>query len=311
MEARFARNQESRATKSPTSTAALSDEQLAQLKAYYGFDKPWYAAYAQWLGQVVKGNLGESYRYNEPVLKLIAERLPVSAFYGLLTLIITYGLCVPLGVLQAIHYKKPLDTVSSGILLMGYAIPNYVLGSFLVVFLAARAGFFPTGGFVGPNFDELTFIGKIADLLHHAVLPLLCYLIGSFAFLTQVVKNSTLETLSADYMRSAAAKGTSSRYALFTHALRNSLIPLATNFGQNLTLFVSGSFLVETIFDIDGFGLLGYASTIDRDYPVVMGVLLIGALLLMVGNLISDLLVMAVDPRVRFDETKAKGGEGA
>jgi len=311
MEAKFAQQNLSGASATSNqrnaSEAALSEDQLNQLKEYYGFDKPWPIAYVQWLGNVLRGDLGESYRYNEPVLSLILERIPISAFYGIITLIITYSLCVPLGVLQAIRHKQPLDLISSGILLLGYAIPNYVLGSFLVVFCAARTGWFPSGGFVGPMFDELTLWGKVVDILHHAALPLICYLIGSFAFLTFIVKNSTLETLSSDYMRTAAAKGMRSKKALFAHGLRNSLIPLATNFGQNLTLFISGSFLIETIFDIDGFGLLGYTSTLDRDYPVVMGVLLIGALLLTLGNLISDLLVMWVDPRVRFDEAKGGG----
>jgi microcin C transport system permease protein len=146
--------------------------------------------------------------------------------------------------------------------------------------------------------------GKAVDLMWHSFLPLVCYLLGSFAFLTFVVKNSTIETLAADYMRTATAKGLPSRKALFRHGLRNSLIPLATNFGQNLTLFISGSFFIETLFDIDGFGLLGYTATVERDYPVVMGILLIGALLLLIGNIISDLLVVMVDPRVRFEEGK-------
>jgi microcin C transport system permease protein len=305
MEARMGHGDEHGASRSTHSEAALSDEQIAQLKTYYGLDKPWYLAYAAWLGKIVQGDLGESYRYNEPVWGLIAARLPISAYYGIITLILTYGICVPLGVLKAIRQGSALDKSSSAVLLLGYSIPSYVLGSLLVVLLAARTGWFPTGGFVSNNFDELTAWGKTIDLLRHSILPLFCYLIGSLAFLTAIVKNSTIDVLAADYMRTAAAKGLPTKSALFKHALRNALIPLATNFGQNLTLLISGSFFIETLFDIDGFGLLGYSATVDRDYPVVMGILLIGALLLLVGNLISDLMVMMVDPRVRFE----KGGK--
>ncbi len=295
-------NTEGRATtRTGVGQAALSEEQIEQLRSYYGLDKPWYAAYASWLGKITRGDLGESTRYNEPVAGLIAARLPISAFYGILTLLITYGVCVPLGVLKAIRHRSALDKGTSAILLLGYSLPSYVIGSLLVVLLATRGGMFPSGGFVGPNFDELSAWGKVVDLAWHAVLPMSCYLMGGLAMLTMVVKNSTIEVLAADFMRTAAAKGMPSRKALFRHALRNALIPLATNFGQNITLFVSGSFFIETLFDIDGFGLLGYTATLERDYPVVMAILLIGALLMLVGNVISDLLVAAVDPRVSFE----------
>lgn len=307
MEARMGQAGESRVSRNSVSQAALSEEQLAQLRQYYGLNDPWPLAYVKWLGKVLQGDLGESTRYNEPVIDMIAQRLPISAFYGIVTLIITYGLCVPLGVLKAIRHQTALDKSTSAVLLLGYSIPSYVLGSLLVVFLAARMGWFPTGGFVSMDFENLSTWGKVMDLAHHAVLPLICYLLGSFAFLTFIVKNSTIEVLATDYMRTAAAKGLPTRTALFRHALRNSLIPLATNFGQNLTLFVSGSFFIETLFDINGFGLLGYTATLERDYPVVMGILLIGALLLLLGNLLSDLLVVLVDPRVRFEEGKGNG----
>jgi microcin C transport system permease protein len=307
-EARFASINSSHTSRSvsPTNAAALSDEQLAQLKAYYGLDKPWYLAYLQWLGQVCRGDLGRSLRYGDSVWAMIAQRIPISAFYGIITLILTYGLCIPIGVGKALGHKGLWDRLSSGVLLVGYSLPSYVIGSLLVVFLAARAGWFPTGGFVGADFDSLGVWEKCVDLLWHSVLPLICYLLGSLTFLSYLIKNTTLDTFSADYMRTAVAKGARPARTLISHALRNSLIPLAPNFGQNLTLLISGSFFIETIFDIDGFGLLGYTSTLDRDYPVVMGVLLVGAVLLIVGNVISDMLVAWVDPRVRFEKENGK-----
>lgn len=279
---------------------ALSVDQLDQLKRYYGFDKPWYQAYVLWLGKVLQGDLGKSYRYNEPVWDLMKERFPISLYYGLVTLVLTYAVCIPLGVLKALRHRTWIDTGTSVLIFMGYAVPGYVLGALLVVFLAARLHWFPMSGFVSENFSRLGPLGKASDLFSHSVLPLICYLVSSFAFVTLLMKNQLMDNLAADYMRTAVAKGASYRQAVLRHALRNSLIPIATDFGQNISLLIFGSFLIETIFDIDGFGLLGYTSTLDRDYPVVMGVLLLTSLLLLLGNILSDVLVALVDPRVRF-----------
>lgn len=150
------------------------------------------------------------------------------------------------------------------------------------------------------SFEDKNFIEKILDLISHSVLPLICYLIGSFALVTLLLKNHLMDNLASDYIRTAIAKGVSFKQAVIKHAMRNSLIPIATTFGQNIVLIVSGSFLIESIFDIDGFGLLGLSAVLDRDYPVVMGVVLIASGLLLVGNIISDILVALVDPRVQF-----------
>ena len=156
------------------------------------------------------------------------------------------------------------------------------------------------GGFVSFTFQDKTLAGQIPDLLEHSALPLICYMVGSFALVTLLLKNHLMDNLAADYVRTAIAKGVSFRQSVLKHALRNSLIPIATTFGQNITLLVGGSFLIESIFDIDGFGLLGLTSILDRDYPVVMGVVLLSSLLLLIGNILSDILVALVDPRIRF-----------
>ena len=279
---------------------ALSDEQLEQLKEYYGFDKPALISYFHWLGNVLRGDLGTSYRYNEPVWNIIRERFPISIFYGVLTLIITYSICIPLGIVKAIKHRTFVDNASSVLIFTGYAIPGYVLGALLVVFFAARLEWFPMGGFVSINFDDLSTWEKFKDISSHAVLPLCSYLIGSFALVTLLMKNHLMDNLAADYIRTAVAKGVSFRKAVTGHALRNSLIPIATTFGQNIILLVGGSFLIETIFDINGFGLLGFTAILDRDYPIVMGVLLLSSILLLLGNIISDFLVALIDPRVLF-----------
>ena len=279
---------------------AISEAQLDKLKEYYGFDKPVLQSYAEWLGKVVSGDLGTSYRYNEPVWDVIVDRFPVSLYYGLVTLVLTYTVCIPLGVVKAIKHRTPVDNATSVLIFIGYAIPGYALGSLLLLYFSVRLEWFPMGGFVSYDFQDKNAGEKALDLLNHSVLPLICYMVGAFALVTMLLKNHLMDNLAADYMRTAVAKGVSFRRSVTRHAMRNSLIPIATTFGQNITLLVSGSFLIETIFDIDGFGLLALTAVLDRDYPVVMGVVLISSLLLLIGNILSDLLVAVVDPRIRF-----------
>ena len=160
---------------------------------------------------------------------------------------------------------------------------------------------FPLFGLTSAGFDQLDTVGKLKDLAHHTVLPLACYIVGSFAMLTMMTKNNLMDNLAADYVRTAVAKGSSFRRAVFGHAFRNSMIPVATSLGGLVTIFISGSMLVETVFDIQGFGLLQYQSVIARDEPVIMGTLVIAAFLMLVGHVISDFIVALVDPRIKFD----------
>ncbi len=281
---------------------ALSKEQLEELKKYYGFDKPVLISYFSWLGKVLTLDLGQSTRFNEPVWDVIKSRFPISIFYGLTTMIIIYTICVPLGIWKAIKHTSLFDNISSSLLFIGYAIPNYVVGIALIVVFASYWEFFPLGGFYGDEFEELTLWGKISDIAYHAVLPLLAYLTASFTRMTILMKNSMMDNLSADYVRTAIAKGLSFKKAVVGHAMRNSLIPIATSFGNNISLLLSGSFLIEQIFNIDGIGLLGFESVVMRDYPIVMGILVISSLLFMIGNILSDICVALVDPRVKFSK---------
>ena len=250
---------------------------------------------------VLQGNFGQSTRYGESVLQVIAERLPVSTYFGLRTFFITYLICIPLGVFKAVRHNQLSDDLTSILIFVGYAVPGYALGSLLLLFLSVNMDLLPMGGLVSDGYEELGTWDRLVDLLAHTIQPLCCYLIGGFAFVTMLMKNHLMDNLSADYVRTAMAKGVSFKNAVRKHALRNSLVPLATNVGHQVTLFVTGSFLIETIFDIDGFGLLGFNSVIDRDYPVVMGILTLSATLMLLGNILSDALVALVDPRVRFE----------
>jgi len=280
--------------------APLSEEQLATVKAYYGFDKPWYAAYFSWLGKIVKFDLGQSTRYNEPVWDLICSKLPVSVYYGFMTMMISYLVCIPLGIYKAVKHNSFFDNFSSVVVFIGYALPGYVIAVILLVVFAANLEWFPLGGFVSDDFKEYTLVSQAIDIIEHSVLPLIAYVVGSFAVMTFMMKNSLMENLAADYVRTAMAKGVSFRRAVLGHAVRNSLIPMATHFGQNISIILTGSFLIEKIFNIDGLGLLGYESLVERDYPVVMGTLVISSLLFLIGNIISDFCVALVDPRVQF-----------
>jgi microcin C transport system permease protein len=203
-------------------------------------------------------------------------------------------------VLKAIKHRTAIDNLTSALVFTGYAIPGYALGALFVVYLAARLAGFRWAASSAAISRISAFFGQVRDFAHHAVLPLLCYTVGSFALVTLLMKNHLMDNLAADFIRTAVAKGVSFRAAVIKHALRNSLIPIATHFGQHFTLLVTGSFLIEFIFDINGMGLLGYTSVVDRDYPTVMGVLLISSVLILIGNILSDVLVALIDPRVRF-----------
>lgn len=279
----------------------IPEEQLERLREYYGFNDPLPVAYATWLWDVVRLDFGESFRYNEPVLRVIADRLPVSIYYGLVTAFFIYGICIPLGILKAIKHRTTLDNLTSIVIFLGYAIPGFALGAVLVNVFAVRLGIFPIGGFQSPGAEDLGLFAHAVDIIHHSVLPLMAYLVGSFAITTMLMKNSLMENMSADYVKTALAKGLSWRRTVFVHALRNSLIPMATSVGSLLGIFLTGSFLIERVFNIQGVGLLSFEAIQARDFPVVLGFLVISSALLMVGNLVSDLAVAFVDPRVRFE----------
>ncbi len=248
---------------------------------------------------LLQGKLGKSMRYQDPVSLMIRERMPISLFYGIVTLILVYGVCLPLGIIKTIKHRTWFDNASSIIVFAGYAVPSYALGSLLIVYVCAK-GFFPMGGFISENFGDLSLWGQIKDLFNHAAMPLICYLVGSFAMMTMMVKNSLMEHLAADYVRTAVAKGVSFKNAVFRHALRNSLIPIATTVGGNVSILVAGSMLIEKIFDINGFGLLQFNALLERDEPIIMGTLTIAALLMLIGNVISDVAVAIVDPKISF-----------
>ena len=247
---------------------------------------------------IIQGDLGYSEKKGKAVSSLIKERLHISAFFGFTSLILSYLVCIPLGILKAIKNGSKFDILSSVIVFIGYSIPGYILGVLLLVYFGGDL--FPLHGWRSPNFEELNLFAKIKDQLHHAFLPVICYMIGSFAFMTILMRNSLLENLSQDYVRTAFAKGLTERRVIFYHAVRNSLIPLATGIGGIIGTFLAGSYLIEKTFGIDGIGLLSFNALLDRDYNIMMGFLVIAVVIRLFGNLISDLVYALVDPRIRF-----------
>lgn len=250
---------------------------------------------------LLQGSLGLSYKYHEPVGTMIRDRLPVSLYFGLLGALITYLVSVPLGVAKALHHRGWFDSLSSVAIFTGYAVPGFALGAVLLVYLGARLEWFPMYGITSPGFADMPFGEQVKDLAMHTVLPLLCYVVSTFAMTTMMMKNSLMENISADYIRTAVAKGVRFRSAVWGHAFRNAFIPIASSLGGVICTVVSGSILIERVFDIQGFGMLSFQALMDKDYSLVMGTLLLTSVLIILGNLLSDLLVALIDPRIKFD----------
>jgi len=280
----------------------LPEGAVEEIRRYYGFDKPVHIRYAQWLWKVLHLDLGNSYVYQDPVWEVIRSRLPISLFLGLTGFFLGYFICVPLGVLKAVRHGSTFDFISSAIVFLGYSIPGWALGTALLVLFGGGSfwSVFPLGGFRPDNWQYLSLWGKITSQLYYMFLPVVCYMVSAFATLTILSKNSLMENLGQDYVRTAFAKGLPERRVIFLHALRNSLIPIVTGLGNAISLVLAGSFLIERVFNIDGMGYLGYTSILQRDYPVALGILVIDSVLMLVGNILSDMIYATVDPRVRF-----------
>jgi len=286
----------------PGIQSAITEQEIENIKKYYGFDKPVLTRYFIWLGKLIRFDLGTSYTYEKPVLQVITSRIPISLTFGLTGLLLTYLVCIPLGIKKALNHGERYDQWSSVLIFLGYSIPAFALGVLLIVLFGGGTflNLFPISGVVSDHFEQLSLFDKIFDYLHHMLLPLICYTIGGFATLTLLMKNSLMEQLNQDYVRTAVAKGLSYHQAVFRHALRNALIPIVTNIGMIISVILSGALLIETVFTIDGMGLLGYQSIVNRDYPVALGLIVISSLLMLVGRIISDFCLAVVDPRIKF-----------
>jgi microcin C transport system permease protein len=280
----------------------VDPKKIEEIKKLYGFDKPPAERFAKMLGQFARFDLGRSFFQNKDVWELIKEKLPVSISLGLWTFFISYFIAVPLGVAKAVRAGTKIDLVSTLLILVGYAIPGFVLGIALLVIFGGQLQWFPLRGLTSANWEELSWPARITDYLWHITLPVTAMVLGSFAVTAMLTKNSMLEEIRKQYVLTARAKGLHERRVLWKHVFRNALIPIVTGFpAAFIGAFFTGSLLIETLFSLDGLGLLSYESVIRRDYPVVMGTLFFFTLIGLVTKLISDLCYVWVDPRVKFD----------
>ena len=313
----------------------IDDTNLENLKKIYNLDRPlweryirtflWYApinsegSFADrfinrdnWEGFLVF-KFGDSFYRNKSVLELIKEKLPVSASLGVTSFFITYIICIFLGISKAVRHETQYDTVTSLIVLVGYSIPGFVMGIFVIVFLGPGDGaiihLIPLSGLTSagtPGYEEWSTLKKIGDYLHHLAAPLFCFILGGFATLTMLTKNAILEETQKQYVLTARAKGLPEKIVLFKHILKNALIPLVTGFPSAfLAMFFAGSLLIEQIFTLDGLGLLSYQAVIQRDYPIVLGTLFIFSLMGLIGQLLTDLTYVLIDRRISFDDSQS------
>jgi len=280
----------------------VSQEVIDGLKKQYGFDKPVHTRYFIWVKNLVRLDFGMSYSFEEPALDVILSRIPISLQFGLISFLMVYLICVPLGIRKAVGDGGAFDGASSIVLIIMYSIPPLMLGILLRNFLAnpMYLELFPLQGAFSDEYEYLSFGEKIVDRVHHFVLPLLCYMITGFTALTFLMKNSLLDEIKLDYIRTARAKGLSEKAVTYKHALRNALIPIATSFGSFLGVFLAGSIIIEEIFNIYGMGQLSYTALLQRDYNISMGIIFLSSLFLLLGRLISDFLYVLVDPRIDF-----------
>jgi len=280
----------------------VDPKSIEQAKALYGFDKPAPERFWRMLVQFAHFDLGTSFFQNRAVSQLIWEKLPVSMSLGLWTFFLSYLVAVPLGVAKAVRAGSRFDLVTTLLILVGYAIPGFVLGVALLVVFGGQLQWFPLRGLTSSNWELMAWGARITDYLWHIAMPVTAMVLGSFAVTAMLTKNAFLEEIRKQYVVTARAKGLSEQRVLWKHVMRNALIPIVTGFpAAFIGAFFTGSLLIETLFSLDGLGLLSYESVIRRDYPVVMGTLFLFTLIGLLTKLVSDLCYVWVDPRVRFD----------
>jgi microcin C transport system permease protein len=286
----------------------LDERVVKEIEAQYGFDKPAWERYVTMLKQYLTFDFGKSVYSDRPVSELIIEKLPVSISLGVWTTLITYLISIPLGIRKAVRDGSPFDVWSSSIIIVGYAIPNFLFAILLIVLFAGGGylDWFPLRGLTSTNFDQLSLWGQIKDYFWHISLPILASVIGSFATLTMLTKNSFLDEINKQYVLTARAKGLPERRVLYGHVFRNAMLLIIAGMPAALIgIFFTGSMLIEVIFSLDGLGLLGYEAVINRDYPVIFGTLYIFTLIGLVMKLITDITYVLVDPRIDFESRES------
>ena len=286
----------------------LDPEFIAELEAQFGFDKPVHERFFKMVGDYARFDFGESYYRDIPVIDLIMEKLPVSITLGLWTTLLTYLISIPLGIAKARRDGTRFDVWTSAVIIVGYAIPGFLFAVMLIVLFAGGSylDWFPLRGLTSDNFDELSALAQIGDYLWHITLPVIAMTIAGFATTSLLTKNAFLDEIRKQYVVTARAKGLDETRVLYGHVFRNAMLIVIAGFpGAFIGAFFTGSLLIETIFSLDGLGLLSYESIINRDYPVVFASLYIFGLVGLVVTLISDLTYVWIDPRIDFEAREA------
>ncbi|MDQ7838954.1 MAG: ABC transporter permease [Thermodesulfobacteriota bacterium] len=278
----------------------VSLEARARLNAIYGLDKPLPIQYFDWLKRLVRFDFGRSFSSdNRPVQEKIMERLPVTLFINILSLVLILVVAIPIGILSAVHRYSLFDKATTLFVFIGFAAPTFWLALLLMLVFGVHLDWLPISGIKSLNYEYLGFWGKTVDLGRHLILPVLLSAFGGLAGLSRYMRSNMLEVIRQDYILTARAKGLPERVVIYKHALRNALLPVVTVLGLSIPGLIGGSVIFESIFAIPGMGQLFYGAVMARDYPVVMGELVIGAVLTLIGNLVADISYALVDPRIR------------
>ena len=278
----------------------VGKEARERLTKFYGLDKPLHEQYFTWLGKLSRLDLGRSFSSdNRPVLDKIKERLPITLSLNLVALFIEFGLAIPIGVLAAVRRDTILDKGITVVVFLGFAVPTFWLALLLMYFFGVKLNWLPISGLHTLGYESYSWLGRLWDLTKHLILPICVASFGSFAGVSRYMRSAMLQVIGQDYITTARAKGLSERVVIWKHALRNALLPLITLLGFSIPGLIGGSVIFETIFAIPGMGQLFYQGVMSRDYPVVMGILVIGAFLTLLGNLIADISYALADPRIR------------
>lgn len=287
-----------------TGRKGIDKKQVEQLTRQYGFRKPLHERYFELLRNYLHFDLGDSYFHSEPVWELIRSKFIVSMSLGMWTFVLTYVVSIPLGIAKSVRAGTKFDLISSLFILLGYALPGFVLGVLLILLLGGGSfwDIFPLRGLVSDNWQSLSISDKVLDYLWHITLPITASVASTFAVKTLLTKNTMLDELGKQYVITARAKGLSERQVLWKHVFRNSLLPLITSFpGTFIVAFFTGSLLIETLFSLDGLGLLSFESITSRDYPVILGSLYVFTLVALVIKLAADVAYVLADPRIKYD----------
>ncbi len=281
----------------------MNEEAINRIRAHYGLDQPWHIQYLKWLKNMLMLDFGTSFASDSrPVIDKILERIPITLLINVLSLVFILGISIPIGVMSAVKQNSLFDKGATIFVFLGFAIPTFWLALLLMILFGVQLNWLPISGFRSLNYADLSFFGKIGDIANHLILPVFVSAFGGLAGMSRYMRSNMLEVVRQDYITTARAKGLDERTVIFKHALRNALLPVITLLGLSVPGLIGGSVIFETIFAIPGMGQLFYQSVMMRDYPTIMGVLVIGAVLTLFGNLLADIMYSVADPRIRVSD---------